>query len=67
MAALTMPVLLTGMKYAVDVVRRGPQEFWLQLGNSSVNVVCRKLNDGGLLIQVGSSIVSAYASFSMMH
>ena len=42
----------TGMKYTVRVSRRGPQSFRVLLGPSHVDVVARKLNDGGLIIQV---------------
>jgi len=41
-----------GMKYTVRVSRRGPQSFRVLLGPSHVDVVARKLNDGGLIIQV---------------
>ena len=40
------------MKYTVKVSRRGPQSFRVFLGNSHVDVVARKLSDGGLLVQV---------------
>ena len=40
------------MKYTVRVSRRGPQSFRVLLGPSHVDVVARKLNDGGLIIQV---------------
>ena len=43
------------MKYVVSVTRNAPQAFRLQLGGSFVDVVGRKLNDGGLLIQVDVS------------
>ena len=48
------PCLLTraGLKYTVKVSRRGPQSFRVFLGSSHVDVVARKLNDGGLLVQV---------------
>jgi len=41
-----------GNKYTVKVSRRGPQMFRVFLGSSHVDVVARKLNDGGLLVQV---------------
>ena len=41
-----------GTKYTVDVTRSGPNAFCLQLGGKAVDIVARKLNDGGLLIQV---------------
>lgn len=41
-----------GIKYTVDVSRQGPQQFRLKLGTNLVDVVGRRLNDGGLLIQV---------------
>ena len=40
------------MKYTVKVSRRGPQSFRVFLGDNNVDVVARKLNDGGLLVQV---------------
>ena len=46
-----------GMKYTVKVSRRGPQSFRVFLGNSHVDVVARKLNDGGLLVQVRSWLI----------
>ncbi len=42
-----------GVKYGVKAVRLGPQAFRLHLGSTHVDVVVRKLNDGGLLVQVG--------------
>ncbi|CAL8465869.1 g5405 [Coccomyxa elongata] len=44
--------VLDGLKYTVKVSRRGPQSFRVFLGSSHVDVVARKLNDGGLLVQV---------------
>ncbi|CAK0731625.1 hypothetical protein CVIRNUC_000020 [Coccomyxa viridis] len=44
--------VLEGMKYTVKVSRRGPQSFRVFLGDNNVDVVARKLNDGGLLVQV---------------
>ena len=44
-----------GMKYTVKVSRRGPQSFRVFLGDNNVDVVARKLNDGGLLVQVSPS------------
>ncbi len=41
-----------GMKYQVTVSRRGPQTYRVSLGQNYVDVVARKLNDGGLLVQV---------------
>lgn len=40
------------MKYSFGVSRRGPQSYRLSLGKNFVDVVARKLNDGGLLVQV---------------
>ncbi len=58
-------MMIAGAKYSVKVLRRGPQAFRLTLGASSVDVVARKLNDGGLLVQVGfSGRVQRYTSFS---
>ena len=48
-----MPPCLAGLKYTVKVSRRGPQSFRVFLGASHVDVVARKLNDGGLLVQAG--------------
>ena len=48
--------MCAGMKYTVKVSRRGPQSFRVFLGSSHVDVVARKLSDGGLLVQVGSSL-----------
>jgi len=53
--------VLDGMKYSPAVIRRGPQAFRVSLGGgsgagstppSAVDVVARRLNDGGLHIQV---------------
>jgi len=41
-----------GVKYSVKAVRQGPQSLRLHLGSTHVDVVVRKLNDGGLLVQV---------------
>ena len=49
-----MRMFFEGTKYTVDVSRKGPQLFRLKLGSNSVDVVGRRLNDGGLLIQVCS-------------
>lgn len=50
--------VLDGMKYRPAVIRRGPQAFRVSLGGgegcappSAVDVVARRLNDGGLHIQ----------------
>eukprot|EP00884_Botryococcus_braunii_P014175 jgi/Botrbrau1/22759/Bobra.0132s0090.2 len=45
-------LVLDGMKYSFGVSRRGPASYRILLGKNYVDVVCRKLNDGGLLIQV---------------
>lgn len=47
---------LAGMKYSFGVSRRGPQSYRLSLGKNFVDVVARKLNDGGLLVQVCLSL-----------
>lgn len=39
----------------MKAVRQGPQTLRLHLGATHVDVVVRKLNDGGLLVQVGGS------------
>ena len=36
----------------MNVTRSGPNAFSLSLGGQTVDTVARKLNDGGLLIQV---------------
>ena len=41
----------TGLKYTVGVVRTAHQGFRLTLGDRSVDIVARKLKDGGLLCQ----------------
>ena len=46
----------------MKVSRRGPQSFRVFLGNSHVDVVARKLSDGGLLVQVRTSLVLASPS-----
>ncbi|KAL4525084.1 hypothetical protein Ndes2526A_g07171 [Nannochloris sp. 'desiccata'] len=54
----TEEFVVDSTKYTVRVVRTGQQTATLHLGNSTVDVVSRKLNDGGLLIQLdGSSYV----------
>ncbi|KAL4859471.1 Acetyl-CoA carboxylase 1 [Chlorella vulgaris] len=47
--------VVEGVKYRVKAVRLGPQSLRLHLGNTHVDVVVRKLNDGGLLVQVDGS------------
>ncbi|KAL4426359.1 hypothetical protein ABPG77_004653 [Micractinium sp. CCAP 211/92] len=47
--------VVDGVKYGVKAVRLGPQAFRLHLGSTHVDVVVRKLNDGGLLVQVDGS------------
>lgn len=44
--------IYAGIKYTVNVTRSGPNAFSLDLGGKAVDTVARKLNDGGLLIQV---------------
>ena len=46
----------------MKVSRRGPQSFRVFLGSSHVDVVARKLNDGGLLVQVRHSTGLPYWS-----
>ena len=43
-----------GVKYTVGVTRRAPDTFSLWLNGSRVDAVARRLNDGGLLVQVQS-------------
>jgi hypothetical protein len=45
-------LVIDGMKYSVKVVRRGPILFNVSLNNSNVDVLARKLGDGGFLLQV---------------
>ena len=52
LVTVTEEFVVDGTKYSVRVVRTGPQTLTLHLGGSSVAVVARKLNDGGLLIQL---------------
>lgn len=47
-------LVIDSMKYSVKVVRRGPILFNVSLNNSNVDVLARKLGDGGFLLQVGS-------------
>ena len=49
-----------GVKYSVDVSRVGQQQFRLKLGSNTVDVVGRRLNDGGLLIQVYAAITNCW-------
>jgi acetyl-CoA carboxylase/biotin carboxylase 1 len=44
--------LLPGEKFSVEVTKAGPQMLSLRLNGSSIDIVSRKLNDGGLLIQL---------------
>lgn len=46
---------LAGKRYDVKVTRTAPQAFRLHMGDNYVDIVGRKLNDGGLLIQVSSN------------
>lgn len=48
------PCLTAGVKYTVGVTRRAPDTFSLWLNGSRVDAVARRLNDGGLLVQVRS-------------
>lgn len=50
-------VRFAGTKYEVAVTRTAPQNFRLQLGSTHVDVVGRKLNDGGILIQVRNLLI----------
>jgi len=51
--------VVDGAAYDATVARRGPQAFRVTLGGTHVDVVARRLNDGGLLVQVdgGSHVV----------
>ena len=44
--------LHAGVKYDVGITRIAPQAFRVSLGNVSVVAVVRKLNDGGMQMQV---------------
>ena len=46
-----LTVTAAGKRYDVKVTRTAPQAFRLHMGNNHVDIVGRKLNDGGLLIQ----------------
>jgi len=48
----TEEFVVDNAKYRVKVSRTGPQAFRLTLNSTSVGVVARRLNDGGLLVQV---------------
>lgn len=45
-------LVINDIKYHVKVVRRGPIMFNVQLNQSNVDVLARKLGDGGFLLQV---------------
>lgn len=45
-------LVIDSIKYHVKVVRRGPILFNVSLNNSNVDVLARKLGDGGFLLQV---------------
>jgi hypothetical protein len=49
-------LVIDGIKYPVKVVRRGPIMFNVSLNNSNVDVLARKLGDGGFLLQVCWSV-----------
>lgn len=51
--------MIDSMKYSVKVVRRGPILFNVSLNKSNVDVLARKLGDGGFLLQVGSMVFFA--------
>ena len=55
LVTITEEFVVDGTKYSVKVVRTGPQTIILHLGGSVVDVVARKLNDGGILIQLDGS------------
>ena len=59
LTAFDTAFVIDGMKYGVRVARRGPSAFRVCLGGTHVDVVARRLNDGGLLVQVdgGSHVV----------
>lgn len=48
--------MIDSMKYHVKVVRRGPILFNVSLNNSNVDVLARKLGDGGFLLQVRGAL-----------
>jgi acetyl-CoA carboxylase/biotin carboxylase 1 len=54
-------LVIEGVKYPVKVVRRSPATFCVTLNDSTVDVVARKLGDGGYLMQVdgGSHVLHA--------
>lgn len=45
-------LVIEGVKYRVKVLRRGPTTFNVAVNDSNVDVVARKLGDGGFLLQV---------------
>lgn len=48
--------IIDGVKYRFRVVRRGPTTFSVDINNSNVDVVARKLGDGGFLLQVTPAV-----------
>lgn len=52
LTSFTEDLCLEGVKYTVGVTRRAPDTFSLWLNGSRVDAVARRLNDGGLLVQV---------------
>ena len=57
-AKLECVCMSAGVKYDVKVTRTAHQAFRLHMGSNYVDIVGRKLNDGGLLIQVCAAVQS---------
>jgi hypothetical protein len=49
-------MVIDDFKYSVKVIRRAPFIFNVQLNKSNVDVVARKLGDGGFLLQVSKRV-----------
>jgi hypothetical protein len=54
-------MVIDDYKYSVKVIRRAPFIFNVQLNKSNVDVVARKLGDGGFLLQVSKAQAAASA------
>jgi hypothetical protein len=65
-------MVIDDFKYSVKVIRRAPFIFNVQLNKSNVDVVARKLGDGGFLLQVcklvqhGRDNIAAAASIAVV-
>jgi len=59
--------VINGIKYHVKVVRRGPILFNVSLNASNVDVLARKLGDGGFLLQVDMQWLWQWAGGCLGH